>query len=235
MSDIVRSDYRTADVFKKHGINFCCSGQVTLEDACAAKGLDIQEITGELTVLTRQVSMPNNLRYDTWKIGFLIDYIINVHHAYVTYMLPDLESSLESFVNSHARQFPYLKKVLSVFRELAEYLEKHNQTEENIIFPYIKQIESTYSRREVYGRLFVRTLRKPLASIENEHQEMEDMLTRLRELTDNYTVPGDACTNHHVIFSRLREFDNDLVHHKHLENNILFPRAIELEKELLQL
>jgi regulator of cell morphogenesis and NO signaling len=234
VSEIVRNDYRTADVFKTFGINYCCGGQVSVEEACTARNINFEDLTVALDSATRTISLPNNLQYTSWKLEFLVDYIINVHHAYLYAALPDVQASLGAFAASHRKQHPELTEVVNLFDELATALLQHNRHEEEIIFPYIKQIDSTHRRKETYGSLFVRTLRKPLSSIENEHSKITRLLTELRSLTRNYSYPGNACTNHRVVYNKLKEFDEDLVQHKHLENNILFTRAIALERELLQ-
>ena len=235
VADIVRDDYRTADVFKKYGINFCCGGQLLLGDACEQRNIDPATVNRELQMATHTISLPNCLKYDTWRTDFLVDYIINVHHAYLFQVMPQLEASLLSFVEGHRKKYPDLEEVLVLFRELSAMLQSHNTHEEEIIFPYIKQIENTYRRKETYGNLFVRTLRKPLSNIETEHKKIGALLNELRTATRNYQYPENACTNHRVIYQKLKEFDQDMVQHKHLENNILFPKAIEIEKELLRL
>ena len=234
VSEIVRADYRTADVFKKNGINYCCGGKIPLIQTCAAQNIDYNKLLQELTSATKTVSLPNILQYGQWRIDFLIDYIINVHHEYVKQTIPSLEVNLFSFVNSHKKQYSALIDIQTTFLELAALINLHTRHEEEIIFPYIKQIANAYNRKESYGSLFVRTLRKPLSNLEIEHSKIMNLLSQLRSLTNNYTFPNNACTNHRVVFQKLYEFDNDLVQHKHLENNILFPKAIELEQELLQ-
>ena len=113
---------------------------------------------------------------------------------------------------------------------------KQMKHEEEVVFPYIKQIDSMLRRKEVYGGLFVKTLRKPLnAIVGSEQKDSTSIIEKIRACTNQYLFPANACTNHQVIFHKLKELDNDLTQHKHLENNILFPKAIAIEKELLQL
>ena len=233
VSDIVRSDYRTADVFRRHNINYCCAGHITVKDACDSLKLNYDDIREELEKATLNIQLPNTLQFNEWKLDFLVDYIINVHHAYLFQAIPELDSALDSFMSSHLKQFPYLSKIHQIFHELIEILVRHNRHEEAVIFSYIKQLDRAYSRKESYGSLFVRTLRKPLDNIESEHKKIGELLLRLRAATNNYTFPANACTNHQVLFRKLQEFHNDLVQHKHLENNILFPKAREIEQELL--
>lgn len=234
VSEIVRADYRAADVLKKHSINYCCGGKVSLQETCAAKNIDHDALVEELIRATKTVSLPNTLQYDQWSVDFLIDYIINVHHGYVKQTIPILETNLLSFVSSHQKQYPELNDVQEVFHRLMHVIDVHTRQEEEIIFPYIKQLANAYRRKETYGNLFVKTLRKPLSNLEVELTKIVTLLEQLRSLTNNYIFPENACTNHRVIFQKLKEFDNDLVQHKHLENNILFPRAIALEADLLQ-
>jgi regulator of cell morphogenesis and NO signaling len=235
VSEIVRADYRTADVFKKYGINYCCSGQVPLEEACALKNLELEVVVNELEEATRNISLSNSLQFVDWKIDFLIDYIVNVHHAYIYLTLPSLQAGLESFAEGHKKQYPELVGLTDVFMALYPLILAHCRHEEEIIFPYIKQIDNAFRRKESYGSLFVRTLRKPFHSIEGEHRRISDLLQEIRALTKNYIYPENACTNHTVIYQKLNELDQDMVQHKHLENNILFPKVVEMERLLLQL
>lgn len=232
VAEIVRHNYRTAGVFKSNGINYCCGGGIPLADACAAKGLAVEDIVEQLEQATKTINLPSNLQYNNWKLEFLIDYMVNVHHAYLRETLPKLEAGLLGFVNSHRKKMPYLEDILSRFQDLSALLQTQMQQEEEVLFPYIKQMETAYRRNEPYGGLLVRTLRKPLQ--QTDTALLSEGLSQLRSLTNNYRFDDDACTNHRVIFQQLQELDNDLVQHKHLENNILFPRAAETERVLLQ-
>ena len=155
VAEIVRADYRTADVFKKFGINYCCGGKVLLEEACFAKEISYPLVVQELEKATRTISLSNNLQFDSWKIDFLIDYMNNVHHVYLYNTLPPLQINLLSFTNSHRKQFAYLDELLEEFEDFSTLLLIHNKHEEEVIFPYIKQIENTHRRKETYGNLFV--------------------------------------------------------------------------------
>jgi regulator of cell morphogenesis and NO signaling len=235
ISDIVRDDYRTADVFKANGINFCCNGKITLEDACRERNLDLSRIEKALEEATRAVRLSPTLQFNEWKIDFLVDYIIHVHHGYLFRAIPELDALFISFMANHTRKFPELVPIYEVFKELSEMLINHNRNEEDVIFPYIKHIEMAYRKKETYGPLFVRTLRKPLSLVEKEHEAISALLVKLKDLTHDYTFPEGACTNHQVLYHKLKEFHYDMVQHKHLENNILFVKAIEIERQLLQI
>jgi len=235
VSDIVRLDFRTAEVFKKYGIDYCCSEGMSLLETCTSRNIDYNTILKDLELATRMISISSSLPFHQWKIDFLIDYIVNVHHAYMRIAIPDIEASLVSFMEDHQEAMPELYRLLILFRELSDLVIKHSRHEEEIIFPYIRQIEATHRRREVYGNLFVRTLRKPLSHIEKEHESIASILSEIRSGTNGYACPANACASLDAIYHKLKEFHNDMIHHTHLEEDILFPRAVELERELLQL
>lgn len=234
VSDIVQSDYRTADVFKRYGISYCCCNQASLMEVCIQKNIETEGIISELNEATRNINLSNKINFHEWKMDFLVDYIVNVHHAYIYRMLPELAADLATLSSGHKEPHPELERALSVFNELSVLLLAHVRHEEEIIFPYIKQIENAYRRKESYGNLFVRTLRKPLHNIEVEHHRIYEVMTELRKFTSHYGQDSHTCANHNVVLMKLKEFDDDMRQHTHLENDILFPRAIEMEKELLQ-
>ena len=235
VTDIVAKDYRTSAVFRKYGIEFCCGGRVPLGVACEMNGLDKEIIKKELNDSLRNIHVSNATDFNNWDIDFLIDYIRNIHHAYLTRNLPEAAEILERFYEGHQKKYTWLPKLLASFRNLKKMLLPHLEHEEQVIFPYIKQINHAYQSREPYAALLVRTLRKPVEDMMNqEHEDVRSYLRLARELTTNYTPPPNACVTHKVCFLKLQELDNDLVQHTHLENNILFPKAISMEKELLQ-
>ena len=231
---IVRSDYRTADVFKKYGINFCCSGTMSLGEACTAKNLDFDLIVEDIRKATQDLCLPYNVQFDKWEVSFLIDYIVNVHHVCLKATLPALETQLITFADNHKKKYAEFGNIADVFQKLSLLLQALMQKEETILFPYIKQIESAHRKKESYGSLFLRTLRKPQDLIGKEHQSTRKMLTSLQTLTNHFTFASDVCTTYQVLFHKLKAFSADLIQHTHLENNVLFPKANELEKELLQ-
>lgn len=236
VAELVRKDYRTADVFKKWGINFCCGGNLSLEATCQLKGYDKAAIEQELIQATKEVRIPAAIDFDQWPIEFLIDYLLHVHHAFMRKMVPNIQATLVAFVPGHKKKYPYIEKVQEIFDDLASELMVHMQKEEDIVFPYIRQMSSTLKNKEVYGPLFVRMLKKSLQEIAiKDHNCITALLIQLRKETSHYSFAENACTRLQVIYNQLKDFDADLVQHKHLENNILFPKAETLEKELLQL
>lgn len=202
---------------------------------CEMKGLELVPLLEELTEAARLISIPSALPYHTWKVDFLTDYIINIHHHYLRQALPSIHTQLQHFVNEHKKKYPFLFELLESFNMLKKTMLPHLDQEEEIIFPYILQIAHAYESRESYASLLVRTLRKPVeALMEHEHEFTGKILNRFRSLTDQYTPPENACTSHKLSYLLLKELDADLVQHMYLENEVLFPRAIAMEKELLE-
>src|SRR3712207_1671439 len=130
VAQIVRDNYRTASVLKAVGINYCCGGAIPLADACAARGIDAEEVTAQLKRVVQTVQLPANLQYNNWKLDFLVDYIINVHHAYLKDALPKLEVNLTGFVNGHKKKMPYLEDILTQFQALSALLQHQMKQEE---------------------------------------------------------------------------------------------------------
>jgi regulator of cell morphogenesis and NO signaling len=235
ISDIVNMDYRTGDVFKKYNINYCCGGGVSLSDTCKHRNIDYQQIMHELKWATRNIVVSNNLPFEQWDLPFLTDYVTNIHHTYIYLTVPVLESEFISFVADHEKKIPEIKKVHKTFSSLCALCLVHSKHEDEIIFPYIKQIRAALNNKESYGNLFVRTLRKPFNHIQSEHKEIEKLAGELEETTNKFTPPEKACTKHKMLYQKLNDFQDNLVQHKYLEMNILFPQAISIENQLLHL
>lgn len=234
VGEIVKQDYRTADVFKKWKLNFCCGGEVALKALCASRQLDFDRIVCDLEEATRDIKVSSQIRFHEWKIDFLIDFITHVHHDYIYQVLPPLKIALEAFAGSHIRKFPELPGIAELLEKLSQKLLMHNTHEDEIIFPYIKQMYSAYKRNEPYGNLFVRTLRKPLNIVEKEQHEISELMHTMKLITSDFHPPVKVCSTYEVILSKLKDLYENLLQHQYLERDILFPRAIEIEQKLLQ-
>jgi len=234
IADIVRNDYRTAEVFREYGINYCCTGNLPLQDVCSQKKLAYVDVVRKLNQVSQAVNLPLDLQFHKWRTDFLIDYIVNIHHAYLRHVLPALERDLQDFLSKHEGRYPQLKNIQAALAAISVVTSTEYQQQEDVLFPYIKQIYSAYRRQESYGSLFVRTLRKPMTLSGNSQEQLDYYLSSLRALTDNYRVWDGRCSGYNVLMKRLHELDNQLVLHKHLENNILFPSATAMEQELLK-
>lgn len=235
VTDIVTHDFRTAEVFRKYGIDFCCGGKWPLDLVCQDKNLHTEAIIEELQRIVRQSASNAALDFDNWDIDFLTDYILNVHHSYLKRALPEIKEQLNKFLDGHREKFPDLDELGLIMNRFIREIPPHMKQEEEIFFPYIKQISHAHRNQESYAKLLIRTLRKPLEEVmQKEHEITGTNLNKLRTITNNYTPPRNACITHKVTFSKLKELDKDLVQHIHLESNILFPKAIQMEQELLQ-
>jgi regulator of cell morphogenesis and NO signaling len=236
VTDIVAEDYRTASVFYRYSIDFCCGGKLALQAVCDMRGLDIHQIKNELNNAVRYIQVPGSIGFSGWSADFLIDYIINVHHSYLLNAFPEIVAMLERFAQGHQAKYPYFAEVLDYVLKLRDELLPHLEQEEKIIFPYIRQVAHAYENNEPYAALLVRTLRKPIEHMmDHEHVKIGKYLYRIRELTHNYMPAANACMLHKVSLFKLKELDNDLVQHVYLEGNILFPKAVAMENEMLDL
>ena len=234
VAEIVAKDYRTADVFRRHGIGYCCGGKWPMEMACEMRGVDADKVEMELEAATRTLHVSTQLDFAEWDIDFLIDYLINVHHRYLKKSLPETQQILSEFANEHIKKFPYLVELEKHFDLLVKQLLSSMQREEEVLFPYIRQIAHAHKHKEPYAALLVRTLRKPVEeTMFKGHETVNDIILSIRKLTNQYTTPENVCISHKVVIAKLRELDNDLMQHLYLEQSILFPGAMAIEKEVL--
>ncbi|MCS3801946.1 DUF542 domain-containing protein [Niastella sp. OAS944] len=233
VSEILMEDYRTADVFKKYNIDYCCGARWPLQTACEIRGLDTAVVKQELEDVVRTVQVSTALPFEQWPLDFVADYIVHVHHAYLRQNLPALGTHLAHFIAEHQKKFPWLNELEQHFKRLHAQMLLLMIQEEESIFPYIKQMNRAYTSNDALAGLYTRTLRKPVEKvIEQEYGLVMDVLKSMRQLTDNYTLPANACRSHYVVFMKLRELDNDLVQHLFLEKSILLPRVLSIENEL---
>jgi len=233
IGELVAHHYRTAEVFSRHGIDFCCGGKRTLAKACEEKDLAWETLSEELTQAVEAPEMPSQ-NTDKWAPDFLAEYIEHTHHRYLRENLPLLHQYTAKIANAHGARHPELKVVHKQIELLAGDLLEHLTKEEQILFPYIKALCAAQRERTGVPRMPFGSVENPIHVMENEHDYAGTLLENLRDLTDGFTPPADACATYIVTFAKLRELDNDLRWHVHLENNVLFPKAILLEKLLEQ-
>jgi regulator of cell morphogenesis and NO signaling len=232
LSEIVTNNYRTAAVFEKYGLDFCCHGKVSISEACGEKGINIEEVLAHLTILNGDDLPRNQEQYDHWELDFLADYIINVHHKYVKDMIPVISAHAEKVESKHGSNHAELINVANSFSIVYKDLKQHMMKEEQLLFPYIKYLVNVEKNSSQAERPFFGTIKNPIRMMEAEHESAGNLLDEIGDLTNNYTPPADACNTFKVYYRELREFEGDLHKHVHLENNILFPRSIELENKL---
>ena len=205
VTDIVAEDYRTSYVFQRYNIDYCCGGKLPLRTVCELRGLDTEQIKRELKDSMRVIQLSSSINFSKWNIDFLIDYITNVHHSYLTVNFPEICQTVERFVNGHVQKYPQLKELITSLYSLRDEILPHIEEEDQIIFPYIKQIIHAYESREPYAALLVRTLRKPVENLmQHEHEFIRRYIHKIREITNNYTPPSASCVTHRVAFLKLK-------------------------------
>ena len=231
IGELVASDFRKAEVFKKFGLDFCCGGAKSVKDACKEKGIDAVKVEQALREID-QLPKDRQLDFNNWELDFLVDYILNTHHKYVTDSLRVIYEYSTKVANVHGALHPEVVEIANLFIGVAEELESHMQKEELILFPYVKQLVAAKKSGSALPTQGFGSIENPIHVMEAEHDGAGDVFKLISTLSDNYTPPEDACSTYKVLYSKLQEFENDLHAHVHLENNILFPKAIELEKQL---
>ncbi len=215
-------------VFEKMGIDYCCGGHKSLEEACAGAKRPLDEVVRALEQGSNGGSAAPAAARD-WKtapLGELVDHIVDKHHAYVKSEVPRLQALIAKVVGVHGEHHPELKQVQVAFSELGNELTSHMMKEEQILFPYVKEMAAG----DGCGPSCFGTVQNPIRAMMMEHDMAGEKLREMRQATDSYTLPQDACFSYGTLFNALLEFEADLHQHIHLENNILFPRAIELER-----
>jgi regulator of cell morphogenesis and NO signaling len=226
VGDVVAADYRTASVFEHFGIDFCCGGRQSVAEACAHAAVDPVVIERALADLVPPAGHDDN-SVTQWPVGALIDHILASHHAYVRSSLPVIARYLAKLVDVHGARHPELARIATTFEKMGLDLLQHMTKEERVLFPYIRELAESKSAHapSPFG-----TVENPIRMMEREHREAGDEMRLLRELTNRYTVPADGCATYLVCFAELADFERNLHRHVHLENNVLFPRAIDLER-----
>jgi len=227
IGDVVAGNFYTASIFEKYGLDFCCGGKKSIFEACTEKGIDQEKVLFELS--KSDVINNTSVRFDKWDVDFLIDYIVNNHHSYVRESIPTIEHHLQKVHSAHGQRHSEIAKIGVEFNGLKEELLAHMQKEEKMLFPYIKKMQIALKNAFDMSIPPFGTVRNPVNVMEHEHENAGIITKHIMELSNNYTPPADACSTFKVLYSELQEFENDLHTHVLLENNILFPKAIELE------
>ena len=227
IGDYVSENIKTAHIFKKYGIDFCCGGGITLEKACQDKGLDINQLTDELSDVQQERN--NNFNFNRWELSFLIDYVINEHHTYVRESIPIISQYAEKVARVHGQNYPEVVEVYKIFHEVAEELYAHLNKEEMILFPYVKELESAKKENRSPSTPSFGTVHNPIRMMEHEHENAGDAFKEIARLTNNFEPPVGACHTFRALYSKLQEFEEDLHQHVHLENNIIHKKAALLE------
>jgi regulator of cell morphogenesis and NO signaling len=222
--EIVTGDFRAAAVFEHLGIDFCCGGRRSLRDACVERRLDPDDVLAQVSAACGRKD-PSAPGFTDWPADSLIAYIVGHHHAYVRRALPAIVAHARKVATTHGAAHPELTEVAAIFEEVADEMASHMAKEEGVLFPYISSLAASVRLGEPPPHAPFGSVDKPIAMMEHEHDDAGRAMARIRELTQDYTLPAGACTTYATCFRELEEFERDLHVHVHLENNLLFPKA----------
>jgi regulator of cell morphogenesis and NO signaling len=227
VGELVAADPRLAGVFERFGIDYCCGGRVPLDEAVRRVGADYPAVLAAINAAAEappQADDPAGM-----SLAELCDHIVETHHAFLRAELPRIGRMLDKVVAAHADRHPELPQLRRVAEAFTADLVRHMSKEELILFPAIARLER---ERQVLSGPFG-SIRRPMAVMETEHDQAGDALELMRALTDGFTPPADTCPTYQALLVALADLEADMHQHVHKENNVLFPRAIRLEEEIL--
>jgi regulator of cell morphogenesis and NO signaling len=227
VGSFVANDYRAASVFQKYGIDFCCRGGISIEEVSQNNKINPDVLLSELN---EAVNQPSNdgIDFKTWPLDLLADYIEKTHHRYIVKTVPALNQYLDKLCEVHGENHPELFLITEEFATAANNLAAHMVKEENLLFPTIRQMVAAKHSGEPMVKPAFGTVENPIAVMMQEHDAEGERFRTISELINKYTTPADGCRTYQVAFETLKEFESDLHKHIHLENKILFPKAVLL-------
>lgn len=227
IGEIVAADFRTAKLFENHGIDFCCGGKVALEIICAEKGLNLATIISELGEVENEPA-DRSQNYSSWSLPFLIDYIINTHHSYLKENDEQIAAYARKIADVHGSHHPEVIQISSIFDKISADMATHLIEEEEVFFPAIKRAMAAKIAGFAVDMNDLETIQASLNTLHREHEIIGDSVHTIRHLSKDYAIPNDVCNTFLVTYGKLKEFEDDLHRHVHLENNILFQKAAEM-------
>ena len=230
LASIVTNNSQAVPVLEKYNLDFCCKGKRTLAQACEEKGLMVDLISLEIESQI-ELRQAGQMPFEEMTCEQLISYILIHHHFYVKQSMPIITGHLEKVANKHGEKFPFMVEVFHLFSELQNDMTHHMQKEEMILFPRIKHMDEIVMNNKV-AEMDVAQIQGPVSVLMNEHDKAGELLYKIRNLTNDYEVPLDACTTFRVSLAELKEFEENLHKHVHLENNHLFPKAIQMMDQM---
>jgi regulator of cell morphogenesis and NO signaling len=218
-------------VFEKLGIDYCCGGNKSLEEACRAANLKMDQVLDSLEMVEQSARAAQKDR--NWQVEPLVDLIVhikNTHHKYTREEIARLGPLFEKVCSVHGKNHPELLQIRGIFQGLAQELTTHMMKEDMILFPYMVRMEEATIEKEPIAPAPFGSVQNPVSMMEHEHDSAGNALRAMRETSNGYSAPADACVSYQTLYKALAEFEADLHQHIHLENNILFPRAVAMEK-----
>lgn len=226
LGEIVSRDFRAGTILDRHGLDYCCGGGRTLEEGCLQRGVSVECVVSELEALD-----PGSRPTPEQDPAALVEYIVSHHHAYVRRSVPVIQQHLAKVLAAHGARHSELQLIDSQFSKVADELAQHMVKEEQVLFPYIHALAEAVDHNGPHPPDMFGTVQNPIRMMEIEHQEVGDGVEALRELSHDYQPPVDACRTYRLVLEELEAFERDLHTHVHLENHVLFPKAVELEEK----
>ncbi len=214
-------------IFEKAGIDYCCHGNRSVDVACKDAGINVSELLEALAVSSHDTS---TREWSKASLKELQEFIITTHHVFTRDMLGTVNQLAVKVADRHGMAHGEVLRVRTLVQKLVSDLLPHMMKEEQILFPYVEELEATTAVGDEPPMPFFGTVQNPIRMMVAEHDAAADILTELRATTDNYKLPGDACISFRALYERLNDLEQDLHRHIHLENNVLFPRAAEMEE-----
>ena len=227
--EIVATDFRAAAVFQRHGLDFCCNGCRTVEEGCREAGADEHEVLRELASVlgAPEGRLP---RFAEWDSAALVNYIVANHHGYVRHTLPVLLQHTRKIADVHGERHPELRHIARLFERVSDEMVDHMAREERILFPFVIAMDEAKGSGNPLPVAPFGTVENPIRMMEHEHRFVGDAMAEMRMLTNGFTPPEDGCATYRVCLQELAAFETDLHAHVHLENNVLFPKALVMER-----
>ena len=230
VKEVVKLNFKTAPLFQTNNIDYCCGGNKTISDACKEVGINQELLIKQLETLVAQKD-PDSEYINNLPLVDLTDYIVKRHHSYVRESIPCLGKNLEKICQVHGEHHPELFEIKELFLGSAGALTTHMQKEELMLFPFIKKMELAKRENSPKPKAHFGSVLNPISMMMAEHQNEGGRFVEISLFSNNYQLPDDGCTTYSVTLKQLKDFEDDLHRHIHLENNILFPKAIELEDQ----
>lgn len=221
VAEIVVNDFRASSAFKNAGIDFCCGGKQMFSDACKEKGIDAIQLENEIVKLSEE-PLNEFMNFKNWDPVFLSEYIVNTHHKFVLKNLPELVFYTQKIADVHGDHHPELVEIANLFGKLNSELLQHLKNEEEVLFPAIKEVVASNLPETK------ETIKTEIERMLGEHDFAGGAMDEINKISKGYRVPEDGCNTYKVAFEMLEQFEDDLHTHVHLENNILYPKALAL-------
>lgn len=231
VGSIVAEDYRAAAVFTRYGIDFCCKGGRTVHDVCEKKRIDQGQLAEAIAaVLARDAKSGDDVLQ--WPLATLADHVETVHHRYVEERGPVIQQYLAKLCKVHGERHPELFAIAGEFNACVGAMAQHMKKEELVLFPFVRRLEQSQHAGTPVPQPSFGSVENPVHMMMDDHLEEGERFERMGALSNGFTPPADGCATYSAAYSMLKDFEKDLHLHIHLENNIMFPRAIALEKQL---